>query len=96
MKYLLSISFLRFKVLLISFEHSTSAMRFAASSTAHADPHDLDGLREILTSLGLPFISESEYKVILVTPTIILQLYKTQNSKFSLLKVANIRMGISW
>lgn len=93
-KYLLSIPFLRVEVLLVSFEHSKSAGRFTAFSTAHVDSHELDGLMEVLTSLRLAFILESEYKVVLVTPIAILQLFKIQNSKFQ--KVANMCVGISW
>lgn len=99
-KYLLSISFLRFKVLLLNFEHSKSAMRFTAFSTAHVDPHGLYGLMKILTSLRLVFILESEYQAMLVTPTTILQLFKIQNSKISFLKGCKYLCGhflvVSW
>lgn len=73
-------------MLLVSFEHSKSAVRFTAFNTAHVDSHELDGLMEVLTSLRLAFILESEYNVMLLTPIAILQLFKIQNSKFSFSK----------
>lgn len=91
-KYLLSVFFLGFKVLLISFEHCKSRMRFAAFSTAEADPHDVDGL--IWESMGLRLAPRSfmefQYKVVLATSTASLKRY----SGFQ--KAASICMGISW